>query len=83
MFNTGNGMRPEVGTGALLLSSIAYLASTIRQLGSLGTIDAETSLGTARGLQRVSRDGKPYYEFRGIPYAQQPIGNLRFEVSLS
>ncbi|KOB64828.1 Carboxylesterase, partial [Operophtera brumata] len=33
-------------------------------------------------LDLVTRDGK-YYSFKGIPYAEPPLGKLRFKVSPS
>lgn len=36
--------------------------------------------GKLRGKAGADFTGKPYYLFRGIPYAKPPIGNLRFKV---
>ena len=41
-----------------------------------------TSSGKIRGTAAVSREGKTYYQFLGIPYAKPPVGPLRFEVRL-
>jgi carboxylesterase type B len=38
-------------------------------------------LGQVRGSKMVSVAGKMFYAFRGIPYAQPPVGDLRFRVS--
>lgn len=38
-------------------------------------------LGVIQGTIQKSRDGKDFSQYLGIPYAQPPIGNLRFEVS--
>lgn len=40
----------------------------------------ETSVGKVRGSVLESRLGDPFYAFRGIPYAQSPINELRFKV---
>lgn len=41
----------------------------------------DTKQGTLKGETLVSRDGRPFYAFYNIPYAEPPIGQLRFEVS--
>lgn len=40
----------------------------------------ETSVGKVRGRVLESRLGNPFYAFRGMPYAQSPINELRFKV---
>jgi hypothetical protein len=40
----------------------------------------ETVNGKIQGGVSVSRNGKEFYAFRGIPYAKPPVGDLRFEV---
>lgn len=37
-------------------------------------------LGAVQGYWAKSVDGRQYAAFEGIPYAEKPIGNLRFEV---
>lgn len=39
-----------------------------------------TSYGTVQGFASISRDGKKFYQFNGIPYAKPPVGQLRFQV---
>lgn len=41
---------------------------------------AETSLGQIRGSYLTSASGRKFAAFRGIPYAQPPLGSLRFKV---
>lgn len=40
-----------------------------------------TSLGSILGSVKTTRKGFDFYAFRGIPYAEPPIGELRFKVS--
>lgn len=37
--------------------------------------------GTLRGKKEVLEDGRHYYTFLSIPYAQPPLGDLKFKVS--
>lgn len=37
--------------------------------------------GLLRGKTMTSRNGKPFYGFLKIPYAEPPLGHLRFRVS--
>lgn len=39
-----------------------------------------TNLGPIKGTQRVSYLGDQFFSFRGVPYAQPPVGALRFKV---
>ncbi len=41
-----------------------------------------TDLGRIKGSSMVSHHGKPFSAFRGIRYAEAPVGELRFRVSL-
>lgn len=73
----------------LILSiSVAVLVVTIsdfsgnKELPEFETIS--TYNGQLRGcLQHTFFDNKPYYAFKGIPYAKPPLRELRFKVSLS
>ncbi|XP_037299218.1 LOW QUALITY PROTEIN: esterase E4 [Manduca sexta] len=38
--------------------------------------------GKVKGAVKSLPDGKTYYSFKGIPYAQPPVGNLRFQAPL-
>lgn len=40
----------------------------------------KTRLGKVRGYNRATFNGRQFHAFEGIPYAQPPIGKLRFQV---
>lgn len=40
------------------------------------------SQGVVRGIEEKLPNGGSFYSFKGIPYAEPPIGELRFEVSM-
>ncbi|XP_067638375.1 esterase B1-like [Eurosta solidaginis] len=42
------------------------------------TVIVETEYGKVEGLKRLSIYDVPYYSFEAIPYAQPPVGELRF-----
>ncbi|RVE43337.1 hypothetical protein evm_012008 [Chilo suppressalis] len=37
--------------------------------------------GKLKGSSQKLFDGSTYYSFKGVPYAQPPIGKLRFKIS--
>lgn len=45
------------------------------------TVLIQTTSGPIKGLQQKTQFGYEYAEFRGVPYAKPPIGELRFKVS--
>lgn len=79
----------------VLAVGIAVLGFTIQLIGNQNNASDEapssvnttfsitnTSKGQVRGRRAFSiYDRVPYYAFRGIPYAQPPVGELRFQVS--
>ena len=40
---------------------------------------AETEYGKVKGIKRLNVYNDSYYSFEGIPYAQPPVGELRFK----
>lgn len=42
-----------------------------------------TSLGRVKGFNLTSRGGREYFGFYNVPYAEPPLGNLRFMVGRS
>ena len=52
-------------------------------MGMAEEMKVKTDKGTVKGV-RVDHDfGQYYYSFRGVRYAQAPVGKLRFKVSQS
>lgn len=51
--------------------------------GDADVVEVDIESGRIRGKRSLTlfRE-KPYYSFRGIPYAQPPIKDLRFKVGL-
>lgn len=37
--------------------------------------------GELKGVESINENGTKYYSFMGIPFAEPPVGNLRFKVS--
>lgn len=77
----------KVMFGTLVLGLIAFLIVNVRQhvlaQGQLKLV--RTLTGPVRGERRlgdVLDQARPYYAFRGIPYAERPIGPLRFKPAL-
>lgn len=44
-------------------------------------VHLETKLGRIKGTHMYSRDGRKFHAFLGVPFAEPPIGELRFQVS--
>lgn len=66
----------EISVGFGLLVSLSFLGSSFAQ----GLIVDIPTLGRIRGSQMLSSSGRNFLAFRGIRYAQPPVGNLRFRV---
>ncbi len=66
------------------LSALVYLilwisvTSSDHQAGKAEPIVSIPSLGQVQGLRWYSFENRPYYAFLKIPYAEPPIGELRF-----
>jgi len=74
MFDTNKKIVVSVG---ILLG--AYLIDYFFiHTGEVTTL--ELKAGKLRGKISTSRDGREFYEFLGVPYAQPPLGKLRFAV---
>lgn len=64
---------------------IAYFVNIKLQPKSISdgaplSLPVQINTGTLQGVILKSRDGNEFNAFLGIPYAQPPIGSLRFEV---
>merc|ERR1712038_298570 len=44
-----------------------------------GHVSINTFLGVAKGVKAETESGNPYFTFKGIPYAQPPVGSMRFQ----
>ncbi|XP_063831060.1 juvenile hormone esterase-like [Ostrinia nubilalis] len=64
---------PAVFVAALFVAFVAV--ATSRQC----EVRARTRAGWVCGAKRLAQDGSQYASFRGVPYAKQPLGNLRFQ----
>jgi hypothetical protein len=64
-------------TLTFLFSSFSFFSPTPEP----PKIIVSTSLGKYEGTNNeISRNGRAYYNFVGIPFALPPIGELRFKV---
>lgn len=61
----------------LLISIFAALSFSI--CSGDNTINVNTSLGAIQGIQMETRLGAKFWSFRGIRYAEPPVGELRFQ----
>lgn len=58
-----------------------FLILTIHQRLTAEVL-VSTKFGDIRGTTRLSRNGKKFDAFLGVPYAEPPIGDLRFQVCI-
>lgn len=64
--------------------TISFDLGLVNQVnGDADVVEVDIESGRVRGKRGLTlfRE-KPYYSFRGIPYAQPPIKDLRFKVSI-
>lgn len=75
----------------ILAISIAILVLNLQSSNEINdenvdinnTVIVKIESGQIRGFKRFTIiEEKPYYSFRGIPFAQTPIDELRFKVSI-
>lgn len=51
------------------------------QYSGMAVTVVETKQGKLKGVVRDNIDGGKYISFRGVPFAEPPVGPLRFRVS--
>ena len=70
----------------MYLILLAFLVASLSNLSDCRSPKysvVNTADGTVRGkLDTTLFDKKEYYAFKGIPFAQPPVGNLRFMVCI-
>lgn len=65
---------------AVLAVPLAIMTYFYRDTDLLGiSTVVETNSGRVRGRTGISRDGRVFLEYLGIPYGRPPLGELRFE----
>lgn len=75
-------------TSSIVLAiAVLSIAATVGVAAPAPTLSrppiVKTNSGDIQGSVATSfQDRRTYYSFRGIPYAQPPIGPLRFKVSV-
>lgn len=63
----------------VLTAYVAYIAVSVRGKNDLPVV--ETSQGSLQGKYMITKQGREFSAFLGIPYAKPPVGQLRFAVS--
>lgn len=61
-----------------IIFQLQYFANALNEYKVINT-----EYGSIRGKRVLTLfDEKPYYSYRGVPYARPPINELRFKVKL-
>ena len=56
---------------------ICYIFSDV--VGKENYVYRDTNQGNIKGIVKTARNGNAYHAFLGIPYAQPPVNELRWE----
>ena len=59
---------------------LGTIGRCVKALPDQEYVTIETEHGTLQGVVQVARNGDKYNSYRGIPYAQPPIDDLRWKV---
>ncbi|XP_065209315.1 juvenile hormone esterase-like isoform X1 [Planococcus citri] len=59
-----------------IFRDLSFLVCVLRLVNCL---ILETKQGSLKGETLLSRGGRPYYAFYSVPYAEPPVGELRFQ----
>ncbi|ODM99009.1 Thyroglobulin [Orchesella cincta] len=70
------------GVNETVVELMSFTYSNYGLLHGGPSVYADTKYGRLKGFTSVSREGREFYEFLGIPYATPPLGALRFQVRL-
>ena len=65
------------------LALVSLCAILVASEATFSPILNTENLGQLIGVQEYSKDGLIYYSFKGLRYAEPPLGPLRFKVSCS
>ncbi len=68
------------GVNEFVVELMSYTYYNYGLIHGGASVYAETKYGRLKGFTSVSREGREFYEFLGVPYASPPVGNLRFQV---
>lgn len=68
----------------LLLNSVSVLSRILKPSELKPKLIVNTTSGLIQGSLAgyTTKKDKTIYRFRGIPYAEPPVGDLRFEVKI-
>ena len=67
----------------ILVNVFCYFSTSVFAFDAEVDVVVHTNNGPVHGLPlNTLFENKPYIAFRGIPYAEPPLGDLRFKVNV-